>query len=37
MTEQLTMKVMVELEEYLRNCQSAAELGERERSCQMSK
>ena len=36
MTEQLNTEVMVELEDYLRNCQSAAELGERELSCQMS-
>ena len=36
MTEQLKTEVMVELEDYLRNCQSAAELGERELSCQVS-
>ena len=36
MTEQLNTKVMVELEDRLRNCQSVAELGERELGCQVS-
>ena len=36
MTEQLNTKVMVELKDRLRNCQSAAELGERELGCQVS-